>query len=64
MHVYRDGKVKRIDEGRGIFRSKEEEIDVNGKKKKVKVWRFTDGGRPVNHDSLKVDMAIVKSIFD
>ena len=63
-HVYRNGQVKRIDEGRGLFYTTEQDVDENGKVKKKKVWRFTDGGKPVTSETLKNEWQLAKSIFD
>lgn len=63
VHVYRDGKVKVIDEGRGIYYTTEEgdEVGPGGKTKKKKVWRFKDGGRPVNEETFTLE--VFKDIF-
>ena len=63
-HVYRNGQVKRIDEGRGLFYTTEQDVHENGKIKKKKVWRFTDGGKPVTSETLKSEWQLAKSIFD
>lgn len=62
-HVYRNGTTRSIDEGRNIFYTTEEEIQEDGSTKKKRVWRFMDGGRPVNSDELKSHHELVKEVF-
>lgn len=63
-HVYRDGQVKEIDEGRGHFRTVEKEVGPDGKVKNHKVWRFMDGGKPVTSETLKEEWEMLKGLFD
>lgn len=51
-HVYRDGTSKRIDEGRNLYYTTEDEKKPDGSVKKVRVWRFKDGGVKVNEPGI------------
>lgn len=64
-HVYRDGTTRLIEEGRAIYYTTEEgdEVGANGQRKKKKVWRVKDGGKPITSASLKADYALIVDIF-
>ncbi|CAL1717212.1 unnamed protein product [Somion occarium] len=65
-HVYRDGAIKLIEDGKGIYHNTEEggSVEYKGKAKEKRVWRLVGGGMPVTSETFKEKNADFRNVFD